>query len=94
MYRPIWFFFFRLSHHNCFLCIFNRRRYHLAPVDGGPRPLKVVIRRSRLLEDALATLVPAGGAIRGPLRIEFIDAQGMLVRRLLYYLTLRRRTYQ
>ncbi|KAH7617236.1 putative E3 ubiquitin-protein ligase UPL7 [Nannochloris sp. 'desiccata'] len=56
----------------------HARRYHLAPVDGGPRPLKVVIRRSRLLEDALATLIPAGGGIRGPLRIEFINAQGML----------------
>lgn len=56
-----------------------RRRYNLAPVDGGPRPLNVAIRRSRLLEDALATLLPAGGAIRGPLRIEFIDNQGMVV---------------
>lgn len=40
--------------------------------------MKVVIRRSRLLEDALTTLVPAGGTIRGPLKIEFIDNQGML----------------
>lgn len=73
------FFFFPTKFLSFFLHHFYRRRYHVAPVDGGPRPLKVVIRRSRLLEDALATLVPAGGALRGPLRIEFIDAQGMLV---------------
>lgn len=52
----------------------------MAPVDGGPRPIKVAVRRTRLLEDALAALVPAGGSIRGPLNITFIDARGMTVR--------------
>ena len=56
-----------------------RRHYHLPPVEGGPRPIKVAVRRSRLLEDALAALVPIGGSIRGPLNITFIDARGMTV---------------
>ena len=53
------------------------RRYHLSPAEGGPRPLRVVIRRQRLVEDAVAGLLPHGGALRGPLSISFLNEHGM-----------------
>ena len=43
-------------------------RYELAPVDGGPRPLPLTVRRSHLLEDAVAQLGAVGSGIKRRLR--------------------------
>jgi hypothetical protein len=49
-------------------------------MQGGPSPIKIVIRRARLLEDALAAFSQVGFGVRGPCSIAFMDKHGMMVR--------------
>lgn len=44
-------------------------RWHLAPVEGGVRPLKLTVRRDALLEDAYAGLAGAGAGIKARLQV-------------------------
>lgn len=42
-------------------------RWDLLPMEGGPRPLQVTVRRDHLLEDAWAALRDRGPALKGRL---------------------------
>jgi ubiquitin-protein ligase E3 C len=56
-----------------------RRKLDRAPLEGGPQPTRIVIRRSRVLEDALAALIPSGTplpALRSRLSVSFVDLHG------------------
>ena len=54
-----------------------RGRWDLAPADGGPRPLKLTVRRDFLLEDAFAALSTVrGDALKGRLHVTFVGASG------------------
>lgn len=46
-----------------------RGRWQLSPAEGGPRPLKVTVRRSSLLEDAVRGLATAGTNIKTRLQV-------------------------
>ncbi|WIA29294.1 hypothetical protein OEZ86_011799 [Tetradesmus obliquus] len=54
-----------------------RGRWQLSPAEGGPRPLKVTVRRDALLEDAYRGLAAAGANIKARLQVHFINAQGV-----------------
>lgn len=55
----------------------ERGGYHLAPVDGGPRPQAVTIRRGYVLEDALTQLPRSGDALKARLHVTFVNSQGL-----------------
>ncbi|KAI7846263.1 hypothetical protein COHA_000243 [Chlorella ohadii] len=55
----------------------ERCGYHLAPVDGGARPMPLTIRRGYVLEDAAAQLGRMGCAVKSRLAITFINQQGL-----------------
>lgn len=59
--------------------ILCRGKYDLPPIDGGPRPLPVTIRRTHILEDALAQLQGAGEGLKRRLYVTFINEQGLQV---------------
>lgn len=54
-----------------------RGRYTLAPVDGGPRPLPVTVRRGFILEDALQQLPRGEEGLKGRIHVTFINEQGV-----------------
>jgi hypothetical protein len=47
----------------------SRGRWDLSPAEGGPRPLKLTVRRATLLEDAFAALAGRGDALKGRLYV-------------------------
>lgn len=52
----------------------RERNIHLAPVHGGPRPMRLRIRRTHIMEDAIAHLLNASTAgLKGPWSVEFIS---------------------
>ncbi|KAI8470743.1 MAG: hypothetical protein J3K34DRAFT_419724 [Monoraphidium minutum] len=53
-----------------------RGRWDATPAEGGPRPLRLTIRRERLLEDAFAALAGRGEALKGRLYVSFVNASG------------------
>lgn len=46
-----------------------RGRWDASPAEGGPRPLKLTVRRDALLEDAYAALGGRGDALKGRLYV-------------------------
>ncbi|KIY95376.1 hypothetical protein MNEG_12586, partial [Monoraphidium neglectum] len=53
-----------------------RGRWDVSAAEGGPRPLKLTVRRDQLLEDAYAALGGMGEAMKGRLYVTFISASG------------------
>lgn len=51
------------------MCMQVRGRWGLAPAEGGPRPVKLTVRRDALLEDAYRALSGAGTGIKGRLMV-------------------------
>lgn len=47
----------------------SRGRWDLSPVEGGPRPIKLTVRRDVLLEDAYRALAGLGQAAKGRLMV-------------------------
>lgn len=47
----------------------SRGRWDLSPVEGGPRPIKLTVRRDALLEDAYRGLAGLGQAAKGRLMV-------------------------
>jgi hypothetical protein len=46
-----------------------RGRWNLAPVEGGPRPVQVTVRRDALLEDAFRALAGLGSNVKARLMV-------------------------
>ena len=55
----------------------GRGRWGQRPLDGGPRPVRVVVRRSHLLEDSWAALRELGPGLKGRVEVKFISALGI-----------------
>lgn len=51
------------------VCCQVRGRWLLSPVEGGPRPIKLHVRRTALLEDAFRALSPCGSGIKARLMV-------------------------
>ena len=47
----------------------TRGRWDATPAEGGPRPLKLTVRREALLEDTFAALAGRGEALKGRLYV-------------------------
>jgi hypothetical protein len=47
----------------------SRGRWDLSPVEGGPRPIKLTVRRDALLEDAYRGLAGLGQGLKGRLMV-------------------------
>jgi hypothetical protein len=58
-------------------CLQVRGRWQLSPAEGGPRPLKVTVRRAELLEDAYRGLAAAGCNIKARLQVGRAEAAVM-----------------
>ncbi|GBF97295.1 hypothetical protein Rsub_09986 [Raphidocelis subcapitata] len=54
-----------------------RGRWDANPAEGGPRPLRLTVRRGRLLEDAYGALAAKGAALKGRLYVTFVSASGV-----------------
>lgn len=58
-----------------------RGRWDANPAEGGPRPLRLTVRRGRLLEDAYGALSGKGPALKGRLYVSGkTNGGGWLVR--------------
>lgn len=55
-----------------------RGRWAESPVDGGPRPIEITVRRTDLIGDGFSALHSAGSAIKGRLMVTFINQHGAL----------------
>ncbi|GMH32392.1 hypothetical protein BSKO_00226 [Bryopsis sp. KO-2023] len=55
----------------------DANRWDLPPIEGGPAPIKVTIRRSQLFGDALGALPQIGPRLRGRLMVTFVDEHGL-----------------
>jgi hypothetical protein len=55
----------------------SRGRWQLSPADGGPRPIKLTVRRDVLLSDAYKALGTVGHTIKGRLQVTFVNSQGV-----------------
>lgn len=53
------------------LCVVRqvRGRWSLMPAEGGPRPIKLTVRRDALLEDAYRALAGLGCGVKGRLMV-------------------------
>lgn len=54
-----------------------RGRWDVPAAEGGPRPLKLTVRRGALLEDAYAALAGKGDALKGRLFVSFVNDSGL-----------------
>ena len=54
-----------------------RGRWDVPAMEGGPRPIKLTVRRDALLEDAFAALAGKGEELKGRLFVSFVNASGL-----------------